>query len=382
MISSVYVRDGNIHLYNEGDSLSKIGGLAYELGKPLLNFVCYEPERFNEAFAAIASAFDNEYAHIGAKDPLFIASMEESMTDMQQSEIYVYFYYQLFMEFICTFIESPRKAIVSLDTKLSGVKDKLNWAIDFEWPGSTSPIVKTTPFQDKEKRLFRAAMDVVELISKHFSALRAFAVNEIEVLLHYRGKIEVPTGRSIDYIDILDEYHMEAVGGNFYLEKPFRVLYGRVDTQEVELLHEIKSIEDLFRFEFIKMVEHDIFIKKCKNCERFFIPKRRADTEYCDRIFGETGRKCSEVGATLLYEKKVASNPILDAHKKAYRRLNSRTRNKKMTQTEFIAWADEAAKKRDACLIGELGFDEFVTWLEQGRVRKARLIGVTKYKQV
>ena len=191
------------------------------------------------------------------------------------------------------------------------------------------------------------------------------------MLLHYREKIEVPTGRSIDYIDILDEYHMETIGGNyFYLEKPFRVLYGRVDTQEVELLHEIQSIEDLFRFEFIKMIEHDIFIKKCKNCERFFIPKRRADTEYCDRIFGETGRKCNEVGATLRYEKKVANNPILDAHKKAYRMLNSRTRNKKMTQTEFIAWADEAAKKRDTCLAGELSFDEFVEWLEQGRVRK------------
>ena len=318
MIASVYIKGGNIHLYNEGGSLSKIGGLAYELGKPLLNFICYEQERFYEAFTAIASAFDNEYAHIGATEPLFIASMEESMIDLQKSEIYVYFYYQLFMEFVYTFIESPRKAILSLDDKLSGAKDKLNWAIDFELPNSSSPTVKVTPFLDKEKRLFRAAMDVVDLMSAHFKALRAFAVNEIEVLLHYRGKIEVPTGRSIDYIDILDEYHMETVGWNFYLEKPFRVLYGRVDTQEVELLHEIKSIEDLFRFEFIKMIEHDIFIKKCKNCERFFIPKRRADTEYCDRIFGETGRKCSEVGATLRYEKKVANNPILDAHKKAY----------------------------------------------------------------
>ena len=72
------------------------------------------------------------------------------------------------------------------------------------------------------------------------------------------------------------------------------------------------------------------------------------------------------------YEKKVAENPILEAHKKAYRRLHSRTRNKKMTQTEFMRWADEAVKKRDACMAGELAFDEFVAWLEQGRVRKAQ----------
>ena len=60
-----------------------------------------------------------------------------------------------------------------------------------------------------------------------------------------------------------------------------------------------------------------------------------------------------------------------DAHKKAYRRFNSRTRAKKMTQSEFMRWSEEAAQKRDKCLAGELPFDEFVAWLEQGRIRKS-----------
>ena len=37
-----------------------------------------------------------------------------------------------------------------------------------------------------------------------------------------------------------------------------------------------------------------------------------------------------------------------------------------------MAWSDEAAKKRDECLAETLPFDEFVAWLEQGRVRKPR----------
>ena len=372
MVASVYIKDGNIHLHNEGDSLSKIGGLAYELGKPLLNFICYEPERFDDAFSIIASAFDNEYAHIGAKEPDFIASMEESATAMQQGEIYVYFYYQMLMEFVYTFIESPRQAILALEDKIPGAEGKLQWAVDFEWPSSSSSFVEVAIFADKEKRLFRAAMDVVALMSKHFNAFREFAVNEIEVLLHYRKEIVVPADRPIDYIDILDEYHMHTIKTQIYLENPFRTFYGRAGEGKVEQLYEIDIIEDLFRFEFIKMIEHDIFIKKCKNCGWFFIPKRRADTEYCDRNFGETGRKCSEVGATLRYEKKVAGNPILDAHKKAYRRFNSRTRAKKMTQGEFMAWSEAATQKRDECLAGTLPFDEFVGWLEQGRIRKPR----------
>jgi len=104
------------------------------------------------------------------------------------------------------------------------------------------------------------------------------------------------------------------------------------------------------------MIENDIFIKKCKNCERFFIPKRRADAEYCERSFGENGRKCSEVGAMLRYEKKVAENPILEAHKRAYRRLNSRARAKKMSQAEFLKRSSEASRKRDECMAGTLPF--------------------------
>ena len=39
MIASVYMKGENIHFYNEKDSFSNIGGLVYELGKPLLNFI-------------------------------------------------------------------------------------------------------------------------------------------------------------------------------------------------------------------------------------------------------------------------------------------------------------------------------------------------------
>ena len=372
MVASVYIKGGNIHLYNEGAGLYGIGGLAYELGRPLLDFVCYEPERFDDAFNIFASAFDNEYAHEGAKDPAFISQLKQQMVEAQQKEIYVFFYYRMFMDFIYDFIDSPREAVMRLAEKLPAAEDKLRWAMDFEWPASKSSFVQVAHFADKEKRLFRATKDAVAVMYNHLCKFQKFIVHEIEVLLHYRKEIKVPDGRSIDYINILDEYHSIINLENFYLENPFRTFYGRTATKEVEQLYGIDGIEDLFRFEFIKMIEHEIYIKKCLNCERFFIPKRRVDAEYCDRMWGDTNRRCNEIGATIRYEKRVAENPILEAHKKAYRRFNSRTRTKKMTQTEFMAWSDEAARKRDDCLAGRLPFDEFVAWLEQGRIRKGK----------
>jgi hypothetical protein len=298
--------------------------------------------------------------------------MKELMNDAQQKEVYIFFYYQTLIEFVYDFIDSPREAVTRLAEKFPLAEDKLAWAMDFEYPASNSPYIEVAHFADEKKRLFRAAKDAVAVMYDHLCAFQKFIVHEIEVLLHYRKEIKVPDGRSIDYIDILDEYHNIHELENFYLETPFRTFYGRTATKEVAQLYIIDNIEDLYRFEFIKMIEHEIYIKKCKNCERFFIPKRRVDAEYCDRIWGDTNRRCNEIGATIRYEKRVAENPILEAHKKAYRRFNSRTRTKKMTQSDFMAWSDEAAQKRDECLAGRLSFDEFAAWLEQWRIRKGK----------
>jgi hypothetical protein len=371
MLASVYIKDGNIHFYNENNSLTNTGGIAYELGRPLLDFVCYEPERFDDGFPITASAYDHDYAYLSVKEPEYIAGIKEMMGEFQRHEVYVFFYHQMLTDFIFTFVDSPRKAVERLAENLPGVEEKLAWTMDFEWPVSSSPFIRVE-YADKERRLYRAAMDAVALMSEHLPNFQQFIIHEIEVLLHYRGEIKVPESRSIDYIDILDEYHDIQGYGKYYLEKPFRTFYGRVDTGQVEQLYGIGGIEELFRFEFVKMIEHDIFIKKCKNCERFFIPKRRVDAEYCERTYGDSQRKCSEIGATLRYEKKVAENPILEAYSKAYKRFNSRTRAKKMTQTEFLNWSEEARKLRDECMAGELPFEEFTAWLEQGRIRKSR----------
>lgn len=317
MIASVYIKDGNINFYNENNSLSNIGGISYELGRPLLNFLCYEQERLDEGLSEIAEAFEflNANTDLLKSKPV----LSEMITDLQMKEIYVYFY------------------VIELINKIA---------------------------------LGETAKSVVAKLSDDFREKRAFMVSEIEVLLQFR-KLE-KDATAMEYLYWLDEFNKKQIGRLIYLENSFNSFYGITKPPEIVQFYEIHTIDDLIRFEFIKMIEHDIFIKKCKNCSNFFMPRRRVDAEYCDRNFGENGRRCSEVGAILRYERKVSENPILTAHKKAYRRFNSRVRTKKMTQNEFIQWADEAAKKRDECLVGKLSFNEFVNWLEQGRIRKSR----------
>jgi hypothetical protein len=315
---------------------------------------------------------DHEFAYKAINEPDFIAEIKESAKDFQWHEVYVYFYRQIYLEFIYAFVQTPRQAVMQLEEKIPGAVEKLAWVIDFEWPVSKLKYVEVVLFADKEKRLYRVAMDVVALLSEHLRIYQDSIINEINGLINFRTVMGAPKKSSIEYLYMIEEHRKHQIGRYYYLERPFRTFYSALPTIEIVQLYEIDTIEDLFRFEFVKMIEHDIFIKKCKNCERFFIPERRVDAEYCNRIYGSTNRRCNEIGAMLRYEKKVAENPVWEAYKKTYRRFNSRTRAKKMTQTEFLQWSEEAAQKRDDCLTGNLPFDDYINWLEQGRVRKAR----------
>jgi len=270
------------------------------------------------------------------------------------------------------FLSRVYDAVMLLADKMPLAKEKLGWALDFKWPSSQSSFVQVVQYADKDKKLFRAAKDVVALMSEDIKQKWDSMINEVELLLSFREVMGTPKQSPLEYLHMIELYRFEETGHYFYLENPFKTFYSVLPSQEIAQLYEIHTIDDLFRFEFVKMIEHNIFIKKCKNCNHFFMPRRRVDAEYCDRFWNNGSKRCSEIGAMLRYEKKVAGNPILEAHKKAYRRLHSRVRTKKMSNAEFNVWCIEANSRRDACLAGELVFEEFVEWLEQGRVRKPR----------
>ena len=374
-IASVYIKDGNIHLHNEGKSYSNHGGIAYELGRPLLDFVCYDPKQFDDAFLEMAEAFNHELAHESVKAQAFKKEMAEMMGAFQTREIYLFFYNHMFMDFIYTFVESPRQAVEQLAEKIPNSREdilaRLEMFMGFSYPASKARLVEVVVWRDRGKMLYRAVKTVVEILGADLRRRLEATIYEIDSLIELRGLIKEPVP-PMHYLCVIEDRRRQNHGYFFFLEKPFRSFYGTVQGGDIVHLYEVNTLNDLFRFEFIKMIEHDVFIKKCKNCGHFFIPRHRPDAEYCHRIFDGIDKRCNEVGAMIQYEKRVAENPILEMHKKAYRRFNSRTRTGKMSQAEFLAWSEMAMQKRDECLAGKLSFDEFVMWLEQGRVRKAR----------
>jgi len=67
----------------------------------------------------------------------------------------------------------------------------------------------------------------------------------------------------MDYLYMLEVYHHEHSGHFIYLDNPFRAFYGVTKPPEIVELYEINTVADLSRFEFVKIIEHDTFNKRC-----------------------------------------------------------------------------------------------------------------------
>ena len=150
------------------------------------------------------------------------------------------------------------------------------------------------------------------------------------------------------------------------LSATFTVKLGRRCTgdRSVTQLTALDTVDDLLRYELFLLVTQGKGYKYCKNCGKPFIPSGRSDTVYCDRVMDGADKPCSEIGAYIADVKKVASDPVLSAYRKAYRRLHKRVELGYMEDEEFTRWKDEAAQKRDSCMAGELDAEEFLAWVD------------------
>ncbi|MFZ2539310.1 MAG: replication protein [Oscillospiraceae bacterium] len=95
-------------------------------------------------------------------------------------------------------------------------------------------------------------------------------------------------------------------------------------------------------------------------CSHYFIPRGRIDIEYCNRIASGETKPCYQIGAMKLHQATKSEDLVYQAYQKAYRRMNSRARQRKITQTEFLSWSDEARRKRDDCSQDKLSLEVYL----------------------
>lgn len=129
-----------------------------------------------------------------------------------------------------------------------------------------------------------------------------------------------------------------------------------------EIIHCVftEEILNTLYYEFLTALENNLPIKLCKNCNKPFIPKGRADSLYCDRIMPGFRDKCSVIGALNAYKNKLPD--IESDFYAARRRYNTRVSRNPLLKTEFEVWKIKAREKLTAYRNGEISADEFKNW--------------------
>ncbi len=120
-------------------------------------------------------------------------------------------------------------------------------------------------------------------------------------------------------------------------------------------VYRFTDIENYVRFVFLYMMQYNSNFCKCNYCYRFFIPKTKKLTRFCDRVNPESGKTCKEIAPTAYRNDDISSNKILKQYDLAARRnykrmcrgeerLSERSSSKDIDPQTYFDWRDRVLK--------------------------------------
>ena len=180
-----------------------------------------------------------------------------------------------------------------------------------------------------------------------------FVVNEV---LH-----DIQTGESL----ISDKY-------DTLWEAPMRSIL-RWDGDGLTTQYHFRSAVDYYHFLLLQFVSGHPAVAWCHCCGRYFIPKTKKKTLYCDRILKD-GKTCKEWGPVLKHRQKAAQVSVVEEFDRAKRRMykryeraeffNKEPSEKDLSYEEYYQWLDRAARARDDYLAGKLPAEEALSIIQ------------------
>lgn len=144
--------------------------------------------------------------------------------------------------------------------------------------------------------------------------------------------------------------------------------------------YQFRSEEQYYIFLLQQFLLSDPTVAICQYCGRFFIPRTKKKTLYCDRIL-RNGKTCKQLAPSLKHRERVAANRVTSEFRRTkdllLHRLD-RTRDHKkassidLTDKEFCQWLDLATDARDRFLTGGITEEEALQLIHVPTIRELR----------
>lgn len=136
--------------------------------------------------------------------------------------------------------------------------------------------------------------------------------------------------------------------------------------------YHFRSIKSYLHFLLLNFLNSEPNIAWCNCCGRYFIPKTRKPTLYCDRVI-ENGKSCKELGPKLKRKLEASKDIIINTYNRTYQKLYKRYERsslqthelpKSLSVSEFYEWQESATKARNDYLKGLISADEALLVIE------------------
>lgn len=131
------------------------------------------------------------------------------------------------------------------------------------------------------------------------------------------------------------------------------------------------DLQNYVQFIFMNMMQYNSNFCKCNYCYRFFIPKTKKFTRFCDRVNPESGKTCKEIAPTVYRNDDISSNKILKQYDLASRRnymrmcraeerLSESCSGKDIDPQTYFDWRDRALKAMRLWKDKQISDEEFL----------------------
>lgn len=139
------------------------------------------------------------------------------------------------------------------------------------------------------------------------------------------------------------------------------------DSGELKQIYLVDSAEILYSLLTSYFFASKPNISLCQNCNRFFEPKTKKVTLYCDRVT-ENGLTCKKVGAVSKYQNSINEDPVLKKYNSEKHRIYMYCNRSKLDEYDFFDdyydWIDIFEPKIKEYKAGKISANEVLALLE------------------
>lgn len=128
--------------------------------------------------------------------------------------------------------------------------------------------------------------------------------------------------------------------------------------------YDFVSLPQYIYHEFMKLVSANLYLRRCKNCGKYFVIYGERILEYCNNIPPDGAKPCSAIGPTRIYNQKVKEDPILEVYTRAYKKYVARKRAGSISEKEFKAWTVKARRLRETAYKMKISPEVFSGWMQ------------------